>query len=95
MDETIDELKAGWEAVREKVNALQLTAQFYAERNQQLIDAARINGKIIADLSNQLHAKDELLWWLTAEAERFPNMYEQIRQLLATQGYTREGLEKR
>lgn len=116
MDETIDELKAGWEAVREKVNALQLTAQFYAERNQQLIDENRelksyikAADRSISDLAEVQVEMNELLWWLTAEANRVClDRYgvgkhggtvqlliaSVVRQMLATQGYTRENLEK-
>lgn len=113
MDATIDELKAGWESVREKVKALQLTAQFYAERNQQLIDENRElkeSERYLADrlvsMVSALNAKDELLWWVTALAFRWtynphsskaigPRVIVKLQQMLATQGYTRENLEKR
>lgn len=45
---------------------------------------------------------DELLWWITAEAERRDENWRYatrkawgIRQMLTTQGYTREALEKK
>lgn len=109
MDTTIDEIRAGWEQMREQVKALQLTAQFYAERNQQQItekerlieencelkirlDDALRNKDIITEW---LSAKDELLWWVTADNYRDMHQREKERQMLATQGYTRENLEKR
>lgn len=111
MNETIDELKAGWERVREQVKALQLTAQFYAERNQQLIDENRelkshieAADRSISDLAEVQVEMNELLWWVTALAwvEVQPDAWlnavavsrMKLQQLLATQGYTREGLEK-
>lgn len=36
-DAMIDELKAGWEQIREKVAALQKSVDFYRERNEQLV----------------------------------------------------------
>ena len=114
MDTTIDELRAGWEQIREKVKALQITAQFYAERNQQLIDENReLRGEIqshdraIDDLVAVNQEMNELLWWVTANNHRRDPEYNyrswitiwdifvDERQLLATQGYTRESLEKR
>ena len=112
-DQTIDELRAGWEAVREKVKALQLTARFYAERNQQLIDENRelkneiqAHDRAIDDLVATNQEMNELLWWLTADVSRnmardnvpWVEVWEcvrRVREMLATQGYTRENLEKR
>lgn len=103
MDTTIDELRAGWEAVREKVKALQLTAQWYAERNQQLIDENRVLVKEHNILVAENRKLDELLWWVTALAWREGQFKiaagaptrTTLQRMLATQGYAREGLEKR
>lgn len=109
MDITIDELRAGWEQIREKVKALELTAQFYAERNQQLIDenrelktdyenmtgAGAACAEQIVQLEDKVTILDELLWRVTALASQFFLINHPIRELLATQGYTRENLEKR
>ena len=86
MDTTIDEIRAGWEQLREQVKALQLTAQFYAERNQQqiaekekLIDERdKLKLDFIAragDLHRKIDTLDELLWWLTANNHRHDPEY--------------------
>ena len=111
-DETIEQFKVRWEEVRQRVRALEFTAQFYAERNQQLIDENRELAYLrhtVSKLADENNAKDELLWWLTAEANRVClDRYgvgkhgdtvqllvaSVVRQMLATQGYTRENLEK-
>lgn len=114
----LDELRAGWEQVREKVKALQLTARFYAERNQQLIDENRglkakldavtatadARDEVIDHLKAGWNRMDELLWWVTALAwstkdvrglPEFVVSPKKLHDMLATQGYTRENLEKR
>ena len=111
-DETIEQFKVRWEEVRQRVRALEFTAQFYAERNQQLIDENReLKGYIeaadrsISDLAEVQVKMNELLWWVTADVSRnmardnvpWVEVWEairRVRQMLATQGYTRENLEK-
>ena len=62
----------------------------------------------LSDLADKLDEKDELLWWVTAAVESYRHIdysYQgwvtawdalgDAHQMLATQGYTREELEKR
>ena len=53
VDETIEQFKVKWEEVRQRVRALEFTAKFYAERNQQLIDENRELKKRIAELEGK------------------------------------------
>lgn len=90
MDTTIDELRAGWEQVREQVKQL-------ADENRKLkmrLNDAQRNRDIMTEW---FIVRDELLWWLTALAGRVEHddIVRRVRQMLATQGYTRENLEKR
>ena len=111
-DETIDELKAGWEAVREKIVALQKSNDFYRERNEHLVDLNRaLEAKLLLMerqyqlCQESLDNRDELLWWVTALAnvhrpngipwEHYVGLLLPLHKILATQGYAREGLEKR
>lgn len=132
-DTTIDELRAGWEQVREKVKALldenarlnkrpiganefdvvnerkkvaalERMCKIHAERSIQLTDENReLRARIATQLAEIFDAEsracklDELLWWVTALAGRVEHddIVRRVRQMLATQGYTRENLEKR
>lgn len=98
MDTTIDELRAGWEGVREQVKQL-------TDENRKLKAMLSLTKHQYRLYEEAMDDRDELLWWLTALAnvprpngipwEHYIGLLLPLRKMLATQGYTREGLEQK
>ena len=67
-------------------------AEARLQESEVKLDDALRNKDIIAEW---LGTKDELLWWITAWAEHESAGMNPLRQMLTTQDYTKENMEKK
>ena len=107
--EQYQDMKRSLECWVTRAGSLEAKLRRADEEQKESIAYVQSADRSIDDLVDVNQEMNGLLWWLTAEAWRdvsespseqdyemaMDRLLSNLRQMLATQGYTREGLEKR